>query len=114
MHELVGRPTYNIFDRAHSDPQRGAHRTVEDKKVDEEEDDIEDERKMAAVEEAMPVVQKILPLALVIVNVPVKTSDLLSALPDLTAVPPDNVTQSNAEQWLIAIKPSVLQTCSSV
>jgi hypothetical protein len=37
-----------------------------------------------------------LPLALAIVNVPVTKYDLLSALPDLPAVPLDNVTQSNA------------------
>jgi hypothetical protein len=51
---------------------------------------------MAAVEEVTPVIHDILPLALAIVDVPVKTSDLISALPDLPAVPPDNVTQSNA------------------
>jgi hypothetical protein len=51
---------------------------------------------MAAIEEVTPVVQQILHLALAIVDVPVKKVDLLSALPDLPAVLPENVTQSNA------------------
>jgi hypothetical protein len=50
---------------------------------------------MTAIEEVTPVVHQILPLALVIVDVQVKKSDLLSALPNLPAVPPDNVNQCN-------------------
>jgi hypothetical protein len=70
---------------------------VENEVEDEvEEEEEEDERKMSAVEEVTPFVQQILPLALAVVDDPVKKSDLLSALTDLPAVPPDNVTQSNA------------------
>jgi hypothetical protein len=50
---------------------------------------------MAAVEEVTPVIHQILPLAVAIVDIPVKESDLLSELPDLPAVPPESVTQSN-------------------
>jgi hypothetical protein len=69
-----------------------------DKLEDKDEDEVEDERNIAAFEEVTPVIQQTLPLALAIVKVPLKTSALLqatSASPDLPAVPPDNVSQSN-------------------
>jgi hypothetical protein len=62
-------------------------------------DEVEDKRKIAIAEEETPVVQQTLPLAQSIVEVPVNTSELTqstSALPDLTAVPTDNVAQLNA------------------